>query len=247
MSLSLLSISISQQNRQQNRVRRSFSPWIDGWWKKETCDQGQDVKVQYSQLFVELLPSLRIFVHIDSHTALSTWKLAKAITSNLNLPVIPPKHIRPLLPGMHLAYMHPLAARPGIAQHDRAPKASIPRAVPDEAKTRWEVKVLGLLAVCIQFASQDDFGQDAAAGWWEGVFAFDTKEVSVKDAGIAAVAEEDEGVGQWLEPISHGSLEGLVGLRVVIHYERLGKVMVSISVSRICLFLLSERATYHSA
>lgn len=151
--------------------------------------------MQYSQLFVELLSPLRIFVHIDSHAALSTRKLPKAIASNLNLPIIPTQYIRPLLPSMHLAHMHPLAARPSIAQHNRTPEASIPRPVPHEAKTRWEVKVLGLLAVGIQFASQNDFGQNATAGRGEGVFAFDPKEVSVKDARIAAVAEEDKGVG----------------------------------------------------
>jgi hypothetical protein len=50
------------------------------------------------------------------------------------------------------------------------------------------------------------------------MLAFNAVEVAIKEARIAFVAEEDEGVSQGLKEGLNLRLEGLVGLGIVVHY-----------------------------
>ena len=56
--------------------------------------------------------------------------------------------------------------------------------------------------VCVELSSQSQFGQGAAARRAESLlvaFGIDAVEVAVEDAGVAVIAEKDEGVCQGLE------------------------------------------------
>lgn len=75
-----------------------------------------------------------------------------------------------------------------------------------------------MFTVGVEFAGEGEVWESTAAGGWEGVFAFDAVEVAVEEAGVAVVAEEDEGVGEGFEEGFDGGFEGLVGLGVVVHY-----------------------------
>ncbi len=53
------------------------------------------------------------------------------------------------------------------------------------------------------------------------MLAFDTIEIAVEDTGVAGVAKKNKGIGEGFEEGLYGSFECLVGLGVVIHYQRL--------------------------
>lgn len=198
--------------------------------KRQRNESGRKgIKHHHLQLLPKLLPALGIFVHENAHAALPTNKLAKPVLPDLNLPVTPAEHVRPLLTSMHLANMHPLGTRAGIGQDDGAPEAAVPGAVAHEAQARRVVEVVGLLAVGVELAGEGELGEGAAARGREGLLlalGVDAVQVAVPDAGVARVAEEDERVGEGLEPVCDGGLEGLVGLGVVVHHEGLCRVSV---------------------
>lgn len=128
---------------------------------------------------------------------------------------------------MHLANVHPLGTRAGVGQDDGTPEAAVPGAVAHEAQARRVVEVVGLLAVGVELAGEGELGEGAAARGREGLLLalrVDAVQVAVPDAGVARVAEEDERVGEGLEPVCDGGLEGLVGLGVVVHHEGLCRV-----------------------
>lgn len=177
---------------------------------------------RHLQLLPEFLPSFSILIHEDAHAALPANELAKSILPNLDLPVTPAKHVRPLLTGVHLANVHPLGSGAGIGKDDGTPEAAVPRAVAHEPEARRVVEVVGLLTVGVELAREGELGQDAAARGREGLLLalrVDAVQVSVPDAGVSRVAEEDERVGERLEPVCDLRLEGLVGLGVVVHHE----------------------------
>lgn len=179
------------------------------------------IERHHLQFLSKLLPAFSVLVHKDADTALAADELSKSVLPNLDLPVAPPKHVSPLLPGVHLANMHTLGAGAGIGQDDGTPEASVPGAVAHEAEARRVVEVIGLLAVGVELAREYQLGQAAAARGREGLLlalGVDAVQIPVPDAGVARVAEEDERVGEGLEPVGNGRLEGLVGLGVVVHH-----------------------------
>lgn len=53
------------------------------------------------------------------------------------------------------------------------------------------------------------------------MLAFDAVEIAVPDAGVAGLAEKNEGVGERFEPVCDGGFESLIRLSVVVHDESL--------------------------
>lgn len=178
------------------------------------------------QLLPKLLTSFSVLVHKHTHTALPTDELTKPILSNLNLLVAPAKHVRPLLASVHLADVHPLRPGAGVRQDDGAAEAAVPGAVAHEPQACRVVEVVGLLAVGVELAREGELGQGAAARGGEGLllaFRVDAVQVAVPDAGVPRVAEEDERVGEGLEPVCDLGLERLIRLCVVVHHEGLSE------------------------
>lgn len=183
---------------------------------------GYKMANDHLQLLPELLTSFSVLVHKDAHATLPTDELTEPILPNLNLPVAPSEHVRPLLAGVHLTDMHPLRPGAGVGHDDGAAEAAVPRAVAHEAQARRVVEVVGLLAVGVELAREGELGQRAAARGREGLLLalrVDAVQVAIPDAGVARVAEEDEGVGEGLEPVCDRGLERLVRLCVVVHHQ----------------------------
>lgn len=135
----------------------------------------------------------------------------------MNLAIAPAQHVRPHLAGVHLADVHALAPRAGVAHDHGAAPGAVPRAVAHPAEAGRVVKVVLLLAVGEELAREGELGERARARGADGRVALGAVEVAVEDAGVARGAEEDEGVGEGLEPVGHGRCEGLAGLSVVVH------------------------------
>ncbi len=141
--------------------------------------------------------------------------------SNDDLAALPPKHVCPRLAGVHLTYVHSLGSRAGIAYHDRAAKPSVPGAVAYPPDASLVVKVVDLLAVRIELACKGDGRESTTTRRREWVLAFDAVQVTVPDAGVSSVSEEDQSVGKRLEPTLDGRLKGWIRLGVMVHDERL--------------------------
>lgn len=76
-----------------------------------------------------------------------------------------------------------------------------------------------LFAVGIELAGQTKCGELAAARGRERVIALDAVDITVKDAGVAFGAQEDEGIGKGFEEGFDGRFKSLVGLGVVVPRE----------------------------
>jgi len=86
---------------------------------------------------------------------------------------------------MHLTNVHSLGPRSGIAQHDCHSEPSIPGSIPYPTQTSSVVEVILLDAVRVEFTRESDVRKRAAAGWREGVFAFDAVDVAIEETWIA--------------------------------------------------------------
>lgn len=126
---------------------------------------------------------------------------------------------------MHLANVHADRSGLSVAHDHGTPRGAVPSAIAHPAKTVGPVvKVVSLAAVGEDLSGHGEFGERTAAAGFRGVRAAGAKEVAVEDARVAGLAEEDEGVREGLEPVGDGGLEGLVGLRVVVHNQSLPRI-----------------------
>lgn len=99
------------------------------------------------------------------------------------------------------------------------------------------VEVVILLAIGVQLSCQGHVGKLVSARWRFLVLALDTVEISVEQARVAVISEEDERVCKWLEEALDGGSDSLSLLGVVVLHNGLITLAKSLQV---------ENQTYHS-
>lgn len=98
----------------------------------------------------------------------------------------------------------------------------IPGSFSRPANTLGKIEVVVLLAISIEFTSEDKVGDFAAATGRERVVTFDTVDVAIEDARVAGFTEEDQAVGKGFEPGFDSDFERLVRLGVVVPSRLVG-------------------------
>ena len=127
-------------------------------------------------------------MHKHTRTAPTYGKHPPPLIIDLDLPLLPPQHIRPHLPLVQLPNPHPQLPHVRIAQHHRTPVRPIPCPPPHPPDHIRLVEVVVLLAVGVALPRQREIGDSSAGGGRQPVVldaALDAVDVAVEEAGVA--------------------------------------------------------------
>jgi hypothetical protein len=171
----------------------------------------------------KLIPALRITPDINRNRHTRALEQSEPLIINNNLLLIPSQNVRPFLTRMEISYSHSNFSGPGIRHNARQTSRVVRSSATDEANAVRIVEVGVLFSIGVEFPGEDHIGEFSAGDGIFGIVAFDAEEVTKEDGGVAAVLEEDDAVGERLEPAFDVDGHGLAGLEVVGVYDGLGE------------------------